>query len=169
MAQRPVYAPRPAVALIALARAMMLDETVQESDVAGLIGAICADRGERTALLNALSDANSVGLARAVAGLLADFVADRRETETGLADLDDVAGVWGMRICTGGLLLGVGAALTGTLTGGAAILAILAASIGGLGVGAGRLTVRKRVNALVRQREIAQRLCDDVETLAQAK
>lgn len=153
--------PRPATALIALTRAMMLDEAVDDEAVKTVTGAVCESASERVALLSALHTANSHEIRMAVSNILSEHAADLHAEAAGLTDLDEVAGVWGSRLVTGGLLLAAGALLTESLTGVPGGLALLTAFAGAIGLAAARMSVRKRRNTLDRQYEIAAKLAED--------
>lgn len=159
---------RPATALIALARSMTMDDAVDEAALGRLAEAVCASAAERAALLSALHEANSLEIRVAVASLLTDLAADLRQREAGLADLDEVGGVWGMRVSSGGLLVAGGAVVSGVLTGGAALAALLVSAAGAGAVGGARLHLRKSRNAIARRRHIAEKLADDAMTVGAA-
>ncbi len=156
-AARP-HIPRPATALVALARAMALDDAVSEAEAAMLTEAVCRSRGERAALISALSDSNSAELSAICADLVAAHAAALRAREAGLSDLDEIAGLWGLRFMTGALLFVAGGLLSETIVGGAGLLALTGAGVGAAAVAFGRLRLRARRNGLRREREVAEGL-----------
>lgn len=157
MASR-AHIPRPATALVALARAMALDDAVSEAEVAMLTEAVCRSRGERGALLSALHDANSPEICAIVSDLVSTHAAELAERAAGLDDLDQIAGVWGLRFMTGALLFVAGGLLTDTIAGGTGLLALGAAGAGALAVGWARLRLRRTRNGLARARQTAETL-----------
>lgn len=158
---------RPATALIAFARAMMMDDAVDEAEIGLLVEAVCASPAERAALLSALHEANNLEIRVSISSLLAGHAADLREREAGRTDVDEVVGVWGMRVSSGGLLVAIGGVVTGALTGGAGIAAIAFSAAGAAAVGGGRLKLRKSRNALVRRLEIAEKLASDAMSVGE--
>lgn len=162
MADPRPHIPRPATALLALARALAMDDTVPEAELAMLTEAVTRSRSERAALLSALHDANAPELRAIAANLVAAHAADLREREAALTDLDDIAGIWGLRLMTGALLFVGGGLLVGTIGGGTGLVALLAAAVGAVGVGLGRLRLRRARNAAARAREIAETLAAEV-------
>ena len=162
MADPRPHIPRPATALLALARALAMDDSVPEAELAILTEAVTRSRSERAALLSALQDANTPELRAITGNLIAAHAADLRAREAALTDLDDIAGLWGLRLMTGALLFVGGGLLVGTVPNGAGLLALAATALGTFGVGLGRLRLRRARNEAARAREIAETLAAEV-------
>lgn len=162
MADPRPHIPRPATALLALARALAMDDSVPEAELAILTEAVTRARSERAALLSALQDANTPELRAITANLIAAHAADLRAREAALTDLDDIAGLWGLRLMTGALLFVGGGLLVGTVPHAAGLLALAATALGTFGIGFGRLRLRRARNEAARAREIAETLAAEV-------
>lgn len=159
MAEPRIHDKRPATALIALCRALAMEDPVDPSALERLTRAVLAEQTERIALLSALNDANAAAEMREiVAQVLRDHVADLRGRQRRLADLDEVAGTWAQRLTAGAVLAGAGALAAGAVTGGAALASVAVPLAGAVATGYGRLRLRARANARAREIEIAEGL-----------
>ena len=157
---------RPATALIAYVNSMSMEEKVEITAIDRLVDAICGDAGERVALISALEKINNAEIAILLREVIARRAARLKSVEENLEDLDEVVGLWSQRLTAGGVLAGIGAAIAGVLTGGAAIAAIAVPALAGGIVAAGRLRVKKRRSEAARARESTESLCERIREVA---
>ena len=116
----------PATALVAHAQALSMQEPPPAEDLAALIGAVCADRAERAALLSALSRVNDRSARVIVTDLLRSYAVEQAGMSDSFGNRDAALGVWTQRLGAGLLLFGLGAVVAGTATGLAGAAAVAA-------------------------------------------
>ncbi|MEX0304084.1 MAG: hypothetical protein AB3N24_16820 [Leisingera sp.] len=162
MTPLPEFERRPATALVAMANALGMGDAIPDLDLTRIIQAVVSSRAERAALLAAVRAANDPGSGLTVADLLTAFAAEAGKGEAQERDSDQVLGQWAQRLAAGALLASFGAAIAGTVTGGAAFGLTLLSFSGFIFSTASRLGSRNRMRLKAQEREAAETLARHV-------
>ncbi|KIC12928.1 hypothetical protein RA19_00555 [Leisingera sp. ANG-M1] len=162
MTPLPEFERRPATALVAMANALSMGDAIPDRDLTRIIQAVVSSRAERAALLAAVRAANDPDSGLTVADLLTAYAAEAGEGEARERDSDQVLGQWAQRLAAGALLASFGAAIAGTVTGGAAFGLTLLSFSGFIFSTAARLGSRSRMRVKAQEREAAETLARHV-------